>query len=113
MKNMEINVNGYTLFIDQVQQLDENMVSHDSGAAGKVARWATEEITKAVQPTLAILDSIRVAAETAAPDEMEASMQFAICLKGETPVLKVISGESSAQISVRFLWKKKGGYCTS
>lgn len=52
-----------------------------------------------------ILDSLRSATKDAYPDEIEFSMQFDIGIKGETPVLKIVSAETSAQIGVKFTWK--------
>lgn len=33
-------------------------------------------------------------------------MQFSLSVNGETPVLKIVSATSSAQLSIKFVWKK-------
>ena len=103
----EIKIDGYSIYIEKLQQVDETS-SHDAGFLGKNAiEWTSQEIEKMMQPATKIMDSLRKATQDAIPDEMELTMQFDISLKGETPVLKIVSAETSAQLAVKFTWKNE------
>ena len=105
----ELNIDGYPIYIDQLKQLDTTVTSHDAGSLSrKIIEWNAKEIEQAMRPAISILNSLRSAAKDMAPDEMELSMQFEMDLKGETPVLKIVSAEASAQIAVKFTWKAEG-----
>lgn len=103
----EILIDGCPLIIENVEQMDDNYNNHHSNATTKALNWASEEMRSALRPAISIMKSIRDTAEEYAPDEMEVSMEFAVCLKGETPVFKVVSGEAQAQIAVTFSWKRE------
>lgn len=73
--------------------------------ADRAVQWATEGLEQAIRPALGIMKAFRSAAGDLMPDEMELSMRFSVNLKGEVPVLKIVSGEASAQIAITFSWK--------
>ena len=105
-KNIELKIDDYSIYIDKLQQVGD-ISKHDANNLGRnVVEWTTQEIEKMMQPATKIMDSLRRAAQNASPDEMELTMQFDISLKGETPVLKIVSAETSAQMAVKFTWKK-------
>lgn len=103
----ELIIDGYSIYIDRLEQLDEKQYTYDASSKTKktTLKWATPNIEQALKPVVKILDSIKNAARDATPDEIELSMQFDISLKGETPVLKIVSAETSAQLAVKFTWK--------
>lgn len=103
-RNKELKIDGYSIYIDQLNQLDTNARSHDAGS-NKAINWTVQQMEYAMKPVISILNSLRSAFEDTIPDDMELSMQFEISLKGETPILKIVSAESKAQIAVKFLWK--------
>lgn len=108
LKSNELKIDGYSIYIDQLKQLDGNINTHDAGGSGKKALdWASNEFERALKPAINICNSLRNAANEIEPNEIEFSMQFEICLKGETPVLKIVSAESTAQIAIKFVWKKE------
>ena len=105
-KTQELVIDGCTIYIDQLEQLDGNAYMHDAGGfANKAVDWAADRITDAIKPAVTIWQSLLQVSDQNQLSEMELSMQFAIVLKGEIPVLKIVSGESSAQISIKFSWK--------
>lgn len=103
----ELIIDGYSIYIDRLEQLDEKQYTHDASVKAKrtALEWTPPNIEQALKPVVKILDSIKNAARDATPDEIELSMQFDISLKGETPVLKIVSAETSAQLAVKFTWK--------
>lgn len=105
-RNNELMIDGYSIYIDQLNQLDKNHSTHDSGITNALT-WTSNQIKEAMKPAVSILDSLRKAAENLAPDEMEISMQFEVSIKGETPILKIVSAGSAAQMAVKFVWKKE------
>lgn len=107
-KTNEIVIDGYSIYFENLEQLDKNKNAHDVSRLGNVVtEWTTKSIEQSIKPVISIFDSLRNAAKDAIPDEMELSMQFNVGLKGETPVLKVVSAETSAQISVKLKWKNE------
>lgn len=103
----EIKIDGYSIYIGQLKQLENNTGMHDMANVGsKAINWASSEIEDAMKPIVSIWNSLRNTAKEVMSNEMELSMQFEVCLKGQTPVLKIVSAESSAQISIKFVWKK-------
>jgi len=105
-RNCELKIDGYSVFIEQLNQMDENTRTHDSGR-NKVIEWTSEQIKQAMIPLTNFMNSLRSAAATNSPDEMELSVQLEVCLKGETPIFKIVSAESSTQVAIKFLWKNK------
>ncbi|MGO5175103.1 hypothetical protein ACTQ2N_07855 [Ruminococcus sp. LCP21S3_E8] len=103
----EIKIDGYSIYVEQLKQLDTNTNMHDVVNVGsKAINWASSEIEESMKPIVSIWNSLQNTAMESMPNEMELSMQFEICLKGGTPVLKIVSAESSAQIAIKFSWKK-------
>lgn len=102
----ELKIDGFSIYIDKLNPVDQNYSSHDFGRTDTLS-WTSKQIEKAMKPAVNILDSLREAAKDLVPDEMEISMQFEVSIKGETPILKIVSAESAAQMSVKFIWKKE------
>ena len=103
-KEHKVSVVYSTVSLDELfAQLENNrdMISDEE------YQIAFQEIEKMMQPATKIMDSLRKATQDATPDEMELTMQFDISLKGETPVLKIVSAETSAQLAVKFTWKNE------
>lgn len=104
----EIIIDGYSVYIENLEQLDKKLDSHDASYSKETAiEWTTQGIEQAMKPLKSVADSLRNVAKDVAPNEMELSMQFDISLKGETPVLKIVSAETTAQIAVKFVWKNE------
>lgn len=104
----ELKIDGYSIYIDELTQQDSTYYTDDAGTVkSNVIEWTVNELKCAMRPAINILNSLRDAAKDVRPDEMELSMQFEVCLKGETPILKIVSAESSAQIAVKFVWKEE------
>ena len=108
-KSRELMIDGYSIYIDELEQLDTKKYEHDASVVSKPIQWAAEGLEQAIRPALGMMKAFRSAARDLMPDEMELSMQFTVNLKGEIPVLKIVSGESSAQIAVTFSWKGENG----
>lgn len=102
----ELVIDGYSIYIDSLEQLDDKQHTHDaSRIKSSVINWTSEGIEQTLKPVVKIFDSLRNTAKDTTLDEVELSMQFDISLKGETPVFKIVSAESSAQIAIKFVWK--------
>lgn len=102
----ELRIDGCAIYIEELEQLSPAENMHDSGGVtSRIISWSTQEIEQAINPVMSIWKSLRNAASKTLPNEMELSMQFEISLKGETPILKIVSTESAAQIAVKFTWK--------
>ncbi len=103
----EIKIDGYSIYIEQLEQVDTSKNMHDAGnKKNLVFEWSSSGIEQMIKPVISIFNSLHKAAEDTLPNEIEFSMQFDIALKGETPVLKIVSAETSAQIGVKFVWNK-------
>lgn len=104
MKNKELKIGDNIIYIDKIEQLgssqDASRISHGA------LKWTKEQIEKALTPVVSIFDTLKNAAKDIEPDEMELEMQFSLSVNGETPVLKIVSATSSAQLSIKFVWKK-------
>ena len=105
-RNCELKIDGYSVFVDQLNQMDTNTRIHDSGS-NKVIEWTSEQIEQAMIPLTSLMNSLHNAATANMPDEIELSVQLEVGLKGETPIFKIVSAESSAQIAIKFVWKNK------
>lgn len=108
-KCKELIIDNCSIYIDQLKQhnTDAEYFSDDAGEQnGSVIQWTVDEIRQAFKPAVTILNSVQEAAKGVLPDEMELSMQFEIGLKGTTPILKIVSTESSAQLAIKFSWKR-------
>lgn len=103
----ELSIDNHTIYIEELAQLDNNGDKHDARSfKNKVINWTTDEIKNALKPTLCIWESLLNVSKQAELSELELSLQFEVCLKGEIPVFKIVSTESSAQVAIRFSWKK-------
>lgn len=101
----EIKIDGYSIYIEQLDQVGSQKVLHDSGGHRPI-NWTIEQLQNALKPAAAIVKSLREATKEMVPDEMELSMQFEMALSGETPVLKIVSAETKCQFAAKFVWKK-------
>ncbi len=106
MENCEIKIDGYSVFVDHLNQMDANTRMHDAGS-DKVIEWTTEQLKRAMVPLTSLMNSLRDATRANIPDEMELSLQLEVALKGETPIFKIVSTESKAQVALKFVWKNK------
>jgi len=107
MANMrEVKINGYSVFFEELEQLQKPDRRHDSQAVETILNWSDDVLGKAAQPLLDVLSGLRQATQAMAPDEMELSMQLELAVNGETPVFKVLSLGSKCQIAAKFVWKK-------
>lgn len=105
-RNCELKIDGYSVFVDQLNQMDANTRTHDAGS-NKVIEWTSEQIKQAMIPLTSLMNSLRNATVANTPNEMELSVQLEVGLKGETPIFKIVSAESSAQVAIKFVWKNK------
>ena len=105
-RNCELKIDGYSVFVDQLNQIDANNRTHDAGS-NKVIEWTSEQITRAMVPLTSLMNSLRDSTRENIPDEMELALQLEVALKGETPIFKIVSAESSAQVAIKFVWKNK------
>ena len=49
MENCEIKIDGYSVFVDHLNQMDANTRMHDAGS-DKVIEWTTEQLKRAMGP---------------------------------------------------------------
>ena len=105
--NREILIDGCSIIIENVKQNNSESYINDSSGFTKILSWTKEQIIEATKPAVTILKSLRDSTQEMASDEMELSMQFGLELNGETPIFKVVSVGSTAQISVKCVWKKE------
>lgn len=105
MKNKELKIGDNIIYIDNIEQLGE--IKDASRISREPLQWTENQIEKALAPVVTIFDNLKNAANDIKPDEMELEMQFSLSINGETPVLKIVSATSSAQLSIKFVWKKK------
>lgn len=104
----EIIIDGYSIYIEHLEQLDQNINTHDTGMFKKATiEWTSQGIEQTVKPIISILNTFRTVDKDSLPNEIELSLQLEVCLKGETPVLKIVGAESSAQVGVKFVWKNE------
>lgn len=104
MKNKELNIGGNIIYIDTIDQLGEGK---DAAKLSKTPlEWSLDDLKNALTPAVSIFDTLKEAANDIAPDEMELAMQFSLSVNGTTPVLKIVSATSEAQLSIKFIWKK-------
>ena len=104
-ETFHLMIDDCSIYIDELEQLDPHTEIEDCSIDSAI-QWTRKQVEDAVHPIANILNSLYNAISDIAPDEMEVSMQFKICLNGATPVLKIISSEASAEIAVKFTWKK-------
>lgn len=103
----ELKIEGYSIYVETIHQHNPNRYTDDASTAEKALKWTSSQITDAMKPAVSILNSLRKATQEMAPDEMELSMQFELGLNGEIPIFKIVSAEATAQIAVKFVWKKE------
>lgn len=100
----EIIIDGCSIFVENVPQLDRSYEQLNSPRGA--LEWSTKKLKEAMRPAVKLLESLQETAKDLHPDKMEASIQFGLALKGETPVLKIASMEGKAEIAVKFVWEK-------
>ncbi len=105
-KNKEFEIDGYSIYFDQIEQVDESHFSHDSSLNDAI-KWSSEQLKKAVYPIVNIMDTIKNSVKDSSLDTIELSMQFSLNLKGEVPIFKIISAGSSSQMGIKLIWKNK------
>lgn len=104
----EIIIDGYSIYIEHLDQLEKSPNTHDANLFKNAAiEWTAQGIEQTLKPIISMLNTFQTVSKDSLPDETELSLQFDICLKGEMPVLKIVGAESSAQIGVKFVWKKE------
>ena len=103
----ELKINGGSLYIEELEQLDANSFKHDMRKKDRAIIWDEDKIKETIQPSISICEAFRNLPAEILPDEMELSMNFKLCLKGETPVLKIVSTEASAEICIKYVWKNE------
>lgn len=104
MKNKELRIGNNTIYIDSIEQLGTSQDA--SKVSQEPLQWTEKQIETALAPVVSIFDTLKNAANGIEPDEMELAMQFSLSINGKTPVLKIVSATSSAQLSIKFVWKK-------
>lgn len=103
----EVKINECSVFFASLEQLQVPQSTHDAKKCrGGGLEWTGEMLEKAARPLVEALSTLRQATESMAPDELELSMQLNLALKGSVPVFNILSTESGAQISAKFVWKK-------
>lgn len=105
--NREIVIDGHSILIENIDQHKAGTHINDASGIVKAINWSSEQIVEATKPAVAILKSLCDSAQEMMPDEMELSMQFELSLNGEVPVFKIVSADATAQIAVKFVWKKE------
>ena len=104
----ELIIDGCSIYIEQLEQVDSYENVHDNGyVSNKAIKWTKNSIEKAIKPAVSICNSLREVASNASLDEIEFSMQFEVVLCGEFPVLKIVSAESKAQMAIKMKWKNQ------
>lgn len=105
MKNKELKIGDNIIYIDNIEQLG---ACKDAAKLSKnPLEWNSEDLKNALTPAVSIFDTLKKAANEITPDEMELAMQFSLSVNGTTPVLKIVSTKSEAQLSIKFVWKKQ------
>lgn len=104
MKNKELKIGDNIIYIDNIEQLGSSKDA--SKLSYEPLLWTEEQMKKALKPVVSIFDNLKNSAHDAELDKIELVMQFALSVKGETPILKIVSTTSSAQLSIKFVWKK-------
>ena len=107
-KVREVEINGCSIFFEELEQLQKEASTHDMQSSGGSAifKWGKEALEQATQPLVDALEGFRQATQHMASDELELSMQLELAANGETPVFKVVSVGSKCQIAAKFVWKK-------
>lgn len=105
MKNKELKIGDNIIYVDNIEQFGE---CHDaSKLLQHPLEWSAEQLEKAMEPAVSIFNVLKKSVNSIAPDEIELAMQFSLSVNGETPVLKIVSAASAAQLSVKFVWKNQ------
>lgn len=104
--NVEIAIDGYAVYIEGLESEDDTSLTLDAGGGSKNhLKWTSSDIENAMKPLLSIMNSIKTAASCFSLDEIELTTQIDMALKGELPILKIISAETATQMSVKLKWK--------
>lgn len=101
----EIKIDGFSIYIEQLDHVGSKKVRHDSGGQRPLT-WTIEQLQNALKPVTAIVKSLRETTKEMVPDEMELTLQFEMAVSGETPVVKIVAAESKCQFAAKFVWKK-------
>ena len=101
----EFEIDGCSVFLEELDPIDKVYDTHDAKKESCIVTWATNQIVNTLRPALTIMKSLHEAAMDMKPSEMNASMKFSLGLKGEVPVIKIVSSETSAQFELSFSWK--------
>lgn len=104
MENKELQIGDNIIYIDRIEEFGES--DDASRISCEPLQWTQEQIERALTPVVSIFDTLKNAAKDIEPDEMELGMQFSLSVNGNTPVLKIVSATSAAQLSIKFVWKK-------
>lgn len=108
MESTKIIIDGTEIYIEGLEDFAGPESEHDAGVIDEgVIHWTAKQLQNALKPAAIILNSLRESTKDMAPDEMELSMQFEIGVSGNTPVLRIVSAESSFQLAAKFVWKKE------
>lgn len=103
----EVKINEYSLFFEDLEQLQAPRPTHDAGwQNGGPLDWTNDMLRQAAQPLVDALSALHQATQSMSPDELELSMQLNLAVSGNTPVFKVLSAEGSCQFAAKFVWKK-------
>lgn len=106
-KTREVKINEYSIFFEDLEQIQTAHLTHDSGRQSDgPLDWTNDMLQKAAQPLVDALSALHQAAQSMTPDELELSMQLSLVVSGNTPVFKVLSAEGSCQFAAKFVWKK-------
>ena len=105
-KNVEIAIDGYSVYIEDLRMIDDTSYTLDADISSpKLLNWTSNDIEKAMKPLVSIMNSLKNAAGNYSLDEIELTTQIDMSLKGGMPILKIISAEAAAQMSVKLKWK--------
>lgn len=104
---MKVRIDGLDVYFDHLDQVDPSAQTHDAYGLNRPMEWSAEKLGDALRPMAKVINSLRNSTQDISPDEMEISMQFEIAVSGETPVLKIVSAETTCQIAAKFVWKKE------
>lgn len=104
----EVQINGYSIFFDELEQIQPPASIHDAQkrSSGEPLTWTDDMLIKAAKPLVDVLGVLHQAAQSMTPDELELSMQLELAVSGSTPVFKVLSMEGNCQLAAKFVWKK-------
>lgn len=101
---MSNNLTQIRLENDDILFIDLETDGEDWGGLPKLT---DEKIQKALAPVIRLGNNLKSSIQDLSPDEIELSMQLSMSLENDNYVFSVVKAAAEAQISVKFLWKKK------